>query len=185
MNLVQIINNTLIINGNDLYIRKTNIGKFGICEIPNEELEIYVKNCILDIYIHINFSSTHKQILHLQNKKSFIVESEGKKYKVWFCKILYNDDNNYELIKTVNIIYGRCESSMMFLDKLYRDYVQKYKFKTGDVIGIKSVAGSGKTTTLLNLAKTHKDKKILYIAFNKSLIIEIKDKIRKECITNY
>ena len=184
MNLIQIINNTLIINGNDLYIRKTNIGKFGICEIPNEELEIYVKNCILDIYIHINFSSTYKQILHLQNKKSFIIESEGKKYKVWFCKILYNDDNNYEQIKTVNIIYGRCESSMIFLDKLYRDYVQKYKFKIGDVIGIKSVAGSGKTTTLLNLAKTHKDKKILYIAFNKSLIIEIKDKIRKECITN-
>ena len=32
---------------------------------------------------------------------------------------------------------------------------------------------------MLELAKQHKNKKILYIAFNKSLIIEIKDKHNK------
>ena len=49
-------------------------------------------------------------------------------------------------------------------------------------MAIKSVAGSGKTTTLLELSKIHKNKRILYIAFNRSLISEIKDKIDSEKI---
>ena len=51
-------------------------------------------------------------------------------------------------------------------------------------MAIKSVAGSGKTTTLLDLAMKHKKKKILYLAFNKSLICDIRTKINEQKINN-
>jgi superfamily I DNA/RNA helicase len=70
------------------------------------------------------------------------------------------------------------------LDDFHRTYVSKHIFKKGDVVAIQSVAGSGKTTTLLNLAKIHKNKRILYIAFNKSLITEIKQKVYCQGIKN-
>jgi ATP-dependent exoDNAse (exonuclease V) beta subunit len=73
---------------------------------------------------------------------------------------------------------------MTFLDKVHRDYLYKHKFKNGEIIAVKSVAGSGKTTTLLELAKIHSNKRILYIAFNKSLISEIKDKIKERGLKN-
>jgi energy-coupling factor transporter ATP-binding protein EcfA2 len=73
---------------------------------------------------------------------------------------------------------------MFLLDDIHRTYVNRHKFNKGEILAIKSVAGSGKTTTLLNLAKIHKTKKILYVAFNKSLITEIKNKIFEQNITN-
>ena len=88
------------------------------------------------------------------------------------------------IIETVKIIYGRCKKSMYLLDTIHREYVKKYSFKDNDILAIKSVAGSGKTTTLLNLSKIHNDKKILYLAFNKSLITEIKQKIKSKKIKN-
>ena len=44
-----------------------------------------------------------------------------------------------------------------------------YNIQKGDILLIQAFAGTGKTTTLLNLAKKHSSKKILYITFNKSL----------------
>ena len=67
---------------------------------------------------------------------------------------------------------------------IHRKYINEHKFKHGDIIGVKSVAGSGKTTTLLNLAKLHKNKRILYLAFNSILSDEIKSKIKKQGINN-
>jgi hypothetical protein len=190
----------LVINGEELYIRKTVIGKFGICEIPTEDLENFIKEYNGKIFITTNYN----EWLLLQNTKKFVIKSENVIKNMWLCKIIkfqdvllnsslktffneeqiYNFENKENNIPNVEIIYGRCTNSMKFLDGLYRDHIKKYKFKNGDVIGIKSVAGSGKTTTLLDLAKIYKNKKILYIAFNKSLITEIKQKIRKEKITN-
>ena len=106
----------------------------------------------------------------LQNKMT----NEGKNY--------YNS-TECEL-DTVEIIYGRCVKSMTLLDKLHRKYVKNRKFKKNDILAIKSVAGSGKTTTLLDLAKIHKNKKILYLAFNKSLMLDIKKKKQKQKIKN-
>lgn len=89
----------------------------------------------------------------------------------------------------LNTLYGRCSASMEWLDTLYRNYIQeRHKFKTKSV-AIKAVAGSGKTTTLLQLAKRFKrekrtnplwtNKSILYVAFNKQLVDDIKHKLRK------
>jgi hypothetical protein len=73
---------------------------------------------------------------------------------------------------------------MFLLDDIHRRYVNRHVFKTNDILAIKSVAGSGKTTTLLELAKLHNTKKILYLAFNKALITDIGSKIKTQKINN-
>jgi hypothetical protein len=93
---------------------------------------------------------------------------------------------NRKLVR-VDAVYGRCKASMEWLDTLYREYVvDRHVFKTRS-LAIRSVAGSGKTTTLIELAKNFKEeqlahpdlrtKAILYVAFNKQLVEEIRTKL--------
>lgn len=49
---------------------------------------------------------------------------------------------------------------------------------------VNAVAGSGKTTTILSLAKQLSNKKILLLTYNKKLKIETKEKIEKNNIKN-
>lgn len=190
--------NDEIYNVEDKYVRKIKIGKFGISEVPNEYLYEDSVSKNNKIFLHTKY----KEFLWIKNKKIHIIESEGKIYNVLLCKIItfeelleisnltdeqtnkYSIKNDKENIEIVDVIYGRCVHSMHFLDNIYREYLYKYKFKKNDIVAVKSVAGSGKTTTLLELAKINSSKKILYIAFNKSLIIEIKDKIKDRKLNN-
>ena len=182
----------IIIDVKDYYVKKAKIGNFGISEIPNGDIENIVKKHDGNVFLQTNF----KEFLWVKNVKTFVIESEEKIRNMWICKILnYKDlmemsdlkdivNESDKDIETVHIIYGRCNDSMKFLDKLYRDYIVKHKFIKNQIIAIKSVAGSGKTTTLLDLSIIHKDKRILYIAYNKSLITDIKDKIIERNIKN-
>ena len=185
--------NDIIIDVSDLYVKKIKIGKFGMCEIPNGDAENLVREYPSQVFLSTKF----KEYLWVKNRKTFVIEYEGVVRNTWLCKILEFDDlvkitNLKDLKKTeikdsielIHIIYGRCENSMKFLDKVYRDYIYKHKFVKNEIVAIKSVAGSGKTTTLLELSKIHSDKKILYIAFNKSLITEIKEKIKDRKLKN-
>jgi len=85
---------------------------------------------------------------------------------------------------SVKAIKARSVSAMEFLDGVHRDYVYKHDFVAGDVLAVTSVAGSGKTTMLLKLATIHKTKRVLYLAFNKSLQTEIAGKIKSGNIKN-
>ena len=158
---------------------KVSIGKFAICEIPSQEIIEKINTSTNTIYL----KSDYKELLWLRNKKIFYVQFNNIIKKVWFCKIIKYEDiglvsnDSAFPIKEIKIIYGRCLDSMKFLDQVHRNYIIKHKFMKDQIVAIKSVAGSGKTTTLLELSKIHKDKKILYIAFNKSLVTEIKRKI--------
>ena len=210
-----------LLNAEGYYIRRSKIGLFGICEIRDDALYDFAKECTDNIFLYTGY----KEWILLKNKTKFIIECEGMRREVWLCKIigfedklldnLRNDmsygtlekyrerkrekdmggekdiggENNKALanIPLIDVIYGRCKESMTLLDGIYRDYVYRHKFFSDEsrkILAIKSVAGSGKTTTLLELAKIHSKKRILYIAFNKSLIGEIKDKISKQGIKN-
>ena len=198
---LDILQEDWLLNMENQFIKKVNIGKYALCEIPNEyDMESLIKECKNNIFLETKY----KEILWLKNKKTFKIECENIIMNTWLCKIITFSDflklsslkniiTNEEVayfeskdldIMVTPVIYGRCNDSMMFLDKVYREYIYKHKFNKNDIIAIKSVAGSGKTTTLLELSKIHKNKKILYIAFNKSLIDEIKDKIVKKDIKN-
>lgn len=190
----------IITNVEDCYIRKVKIGLFSICEIIDNNLLNFIKVCKNRIFLYTGY----KQWLLLRNRKIYTFDIEDKRKNVFVCKILSFDElmdmtclrtcitnegikyynSIEENIKKVKIIYARCVKSMYFLDKIHRKYLNKHKFKKNDIIAVKSVAGSGKTTTLLELAKIHKDKKILYLAFNRNLIAEIKKKKYDQKINN-
>ena len=188
-----------IFNVENQYIRKVEIGNRIICEIPHDNWERAVKAVKNTVYLYTGYS----EWILLDDRESYHIEVQGKRRNVWIGKIRYFQDihndtclqnmitqeglDYFQSLKeaeSVSIIYARCKKSMMLLDGVHRRYVKRHEFKHNDILAIKSVAGSGKTTTLLDLAKSHNDKRILYLAFNKSLITEIESKIRTNSIKN-
>jgi flagellar biosynthesis GTPase FlhF len=189
-----------IFNVENQYIRKGSIGNFVVCEIPHDNWEKAVKAVKNSVYLYTGYS----EWILLETRESYHIEIEKKRRNVWIGKpITFQEvydatclqniltqkglssfNFNQKHLEQVRIIYARCKQSMYLLDSIHRDYVYKHIFEKGEVMAIKSVAGSGKTTTLLELAKIHKNKKILYLAFNRSLISEIQTKLNKQRITN-
>jgi hypothetical protein len=189
-----------IFNVENQYIRKVVIGEKIMCEIPHDNWENAVKVVKNNVYL---YTGSNEWIL-LEDRESYHIEVEGRLRNVWLgspCSFeevydttcLHNtmtkEGKDYfeglpNKILEVRNIFARCKKSMFLLDDIHRDYVNKHQFTKNDIVAIKSVAGSGKTTTLLNLTKVHSNKRILYLAFNKALITEIKSKIRKDAITN-
>jgi hypothetical protein len=188
-----------IFNVEKQYIRKVEIGNRIICEIP-DDWEKAVKAVKNTVYLYTGSS----EWIQLDDRESYHVEVEGRRRNVWIGKIRYfqniHDDTCLQnmiteegiaffehitnTVESVPIIYARCKKSMTLLDGIHRRYVKRHQFKQNDILAIKSVAGSGKTTTLLDLSKLHADKKILYLAFNKSLITEIGSKLNTNSIKN-
>ena len=189
-----------IFNVENQYIRRVNIGNKVICEIPHDNWEKAVKVVENNLFLYTGYKSW----IWLIDRESYRVEIDNELKNVWIGEICsFQDvlDNtclqyiikdeciekfnsiNIEFVN-VDIIYARCKKSMFLLDDIHRNYINIHKFNINDIVAIKSVAGSGKTTTLLNLSKIHNNKRVLYIAFNKSLITEIKDKIKSHDITN-
>lgn len=189
-----------IFNVENQYIRSITIGNKIICEIPHENWEKAVKVVKNSVFLYTG----RKEWIILEDRENYRVEIEGKRVNVWIgspCSFEYIYENTVlqnmlsesgkehfssfeNSVETVRIMYARCKKSMFLLDKIHRDYVNTHEFKKNEILAIKSVAGSGKTTTLLNLSKIHCKKRILYLAFNKSLIEEIKGKIKENKITN-
>lgn len=156
-----------------MYVRKVTRYNFAICEecAPNGTF----------------VQTPYEEWLRIEDRHVYTVKVEGRIRKVLFCQVITHEEVTLlnkgtapphvpsgEHIPEVEVIYGRCEASMRILDPKNREYVNTLDFKRGDIVAIKSVAGSGKTTTLRKLAAAHSDKRILYLAFNKRLIEEMK-----------
>lgn len=189
-----------IFNVENQFIKKVLIGNMIICEIPHENWEKAVKVVKRNVYLYTG----SKEWIWLVDRENYRIEVDKKIRHCWIgeicsfneiventCldEIMTNDGKTYfnsinKEIDTVQIIYARCKKSMHLLDDIHRTYVNNHILQQNDILAIKSVAGSGKTTTLLNLSKIHNTKRILYIAFNKSLITEIKEKIKCQKINN-
>ena len=175
--------NCRIFNVENQFIRKVEIGNRIICEIPDWWEQVKGTK---PVYLYTGFL----EWILLDDRETYEVDVKGVK-RVWIGKIRYFEhldipnftEEAMEEAESVRIMYARCKKSMMLLDGIHRRYVKRHAFEKNDILAIKSVAGSGKTTTLLDLAKSH-NKKILYLAFNKSLITEIEGKIRKDKIKN-
>lgn len=157
-----------------MFVRKVICGQFGICS-GNASTTF--------------FQSPYDDWIWVRDKQKYKIEVEGAVRQVMFCQIISHEEvillnkgvspphvHRGIHVPEVEMIFGRCEASMHFLDAKHRDYVNLLNLKKHDILAIKSVAGSGKTTTLLKLAAVHSQKRILYLAFNKSLIEEIKQK---------
>ena len=184
------------------YCKQVHIGNYILCETVPEWVEA-IQECAQNVFL----CTGKQEWIWLADRSTYILECEGKRRTVWIgeactirevfqntcLKTLVPKANRQQLVElcqqtphvdTLQIAYARCEPSMYKLDTLHREYVNQHEFQTNDIVAIQSVAGSGKTTTLLNLSKIHKQKRILYIAFNKSLITEIKQKVYTQGISN-
>uniref|UniRef100_A0A6C0EGY7 UvrD-like helicase ATP-binding domain-containing protein n=1 Tax=viral metagenome TaxID=1070528 RepID=A0A6C0EGY7_9ZZZZ len=195
-----------IFNVEKQYKKYVNVGKYIAIEIPFKCWQESVKECNNNVFLYTG----NKEWCWLTDRNSYFLEMEGVRKHVW---IIFKDDivgyqdvfentclesilsengktkleelfNQQENMEKIEIAYARCRESMYLLDNLHRHHIQVYKFPKNSITAIKSVAGSGKTTTLLELAKIHKKKRILYLAFNKNLITEIQDKLKTQKITN-
>ncbi len=158
-----------------MYVRKVLCGCFNICEASVTE----------------TFTRTpYDEWIWIRDPRVYTVRAEGIERNVRVCELIsYDevlilskvpvppfDDPPGTHVPEIEIIDARCVPSMHFLDMKHRAYVNTLTLGRGDILAIKSVAGSGKTTTLLKLAAIHADKRILYLAFNKSLIEDIKQR---------
>lgn len=151
------------------YVRRVTCGNFAICDVGEETTII---------------ETPYSEWLWRKDKTVYTIEAEGVRRAVWFCEIVQEHDVEILTRKSVTMstlampeiefICGRCVPSMTYLDRIHRTYVNTLDHF--NILAIKSVAGSGKTTTLLNMAKTHASKRILYLAFNKSLVEDISNK---------
>jgi hypothetical protein len=189
-----------LFNVEDQFLKKIIIGRLVICEITDNNWESLIQESVNRVFL---YTGTQEWI-SLTDNHSYRVEIGGVIRRVWIGttmslsdifkqtsleKILTQEGvhflkNLQTSLKKTRIMYARCQKSMYLLDVLHRQHISKHKFTDNEIVAIKSVAGSGKTTTLLKLAHKHSQKKILYLAYNKSLITEIKEKLKQEGIKN-
>ena len=182
--------NTDVILLTNLKCYYINFGKYYLCEI-DITFENYFYELVDSIYIYSPiygwFYTVYNKLLKvlINNTEVNVVKCSklivSNEYEIFDY---ISDNNNYSNLINIHVVQARCQNSMNLLDRIHRNCLKKYKFKTNDVVAIKAVAGSGKTTTLLDLAKIKPRKKILYLAFNKSLIQEIIIKKNKKKIKN-
>ena len=178
------------------FIRKVRVGNFAICEVPYDKWTAAIKA----VQNHVFLYTGCEEWILLSDRNVYYLEIPAFKQRhVWIGKVLSFDevwsmclqhvltDQGAESLRTttsikhiscVDIVYARCKASMFMLDAIHREYVYKHSFENGDVVAVKSVAGSGKTTTLLELAKIRSTDRILYLTFNKRLQTEVEKKVR-------
>lgn len=165
---------------------------------------IEIENSQYDVYI--GKSICFKEVCEITCLNETLT-TQGIQYFSELDTIQHLQETNK--IKVVEYCYGRSEYSMHYFDRIFRKYVNSFDFlkqntknhtlytsniNYKDILSVNSVAGSGKTTTLLNIAekynsipykgKSNKHTKILYLTFNKSLRDEIKVKLSNKKITN-
>ena len=168
--------------------------EWAFCEIPSNNWEKAIPVCKNNVIL----DTGNKEWILLKDKRSFRIEIEGVARHMWIGKPItlheviemtclkntLTEEGKGRLqystnMEMVPIVYGRCKKSMTFLDPYIRQYVLDIEYEKNMVYAIKSVAGSGKTTTLLKLAEVNNDKRILYLAFNKAIVADIKKKKSK------
>ena len=194
------MSNDWIADISDEFIRHIRIGNLCICTIPESSTWTkHVEHTERNIFLHTGY----KEWIWLIERNPFRIEIDNQLKTVWigntcsFKDVLKNTClkhilstigfdilNSNKCAQSSLTIYARCHDSMEVLDDIHREYIQNKTFSKNEIVAIQSVAGSGKTTTLLNIAKHQPNKQILYVAFNKSLITEVRNKIQNQKISN-
>jgi len=136
--------------------------------------DVNTENCYKCIWNEIEFCEVPSD--WQENKDIYSIEIDGVIRQMWLCKQPTGYDED---IEEMDIVYARCYKSMLLLDPIMRDYVLNIEYENEMVYAIKAVAGSGKTTILLDIAKSNPRKKILYLAFNRAIVTDIRRRKHK------
>ena len=189
--------NKLLFNSKRLMNCKNEETIYKVLPVKNQYMRIWYEDiaiCETDFpceYSNAILYTGKKEWILLNSPTKYRIKIEGCLKNVWIGKVIFRDEaikltnaiipslTEIGNIEEVYMIYARCKASMHLLDPHMRDYVNNFPFEKNDIVSIKAVAGSGKTTTLLKLAQENSDKKILYLAFNKALANEVRLKRNK------
>ncbi len=182
------------------WVRRVTVGNYVVVDV--ETLGGDLKNIVERVKNNV-FLFTGFAWLYIENTTIYNMSIEGVKRRVFvgtefnLSDLLENTclgacalNTEKVLISLVGefvdvpVAYARCKPSMFLLDDIHRAFIQDHDYSGGDVIVVKAGAGSGKTTTQLRLASRFSKKRILYLAFNKSLVQEIEGKLSGRGITN-
>lgn len=88
-------------------------------------------------------------------------------------------------LPNVVAVHARCNQSAAYLDGVFRDYiVHGVRFTPGVNVAVQAVAGSGKTTLMLNLVKARAALRFLYISFNRSVCLEMRERAKAMGLNN-
>ena len=86
-------NKDWIFNVEEQYVRKVDIGQFGICEIP-KNFENDINNCKKNIFLFTKY----KEWLWLKRRKTYQIEVQNMRKDVWICKIIsFNKKNIFRI----------------------------------------------------------------------------------------
>jgi hypothetical protein len=125
--------------------------------------------------------AAYDEVVELHNV-SFQLNINGKGIASYYAgKLVPNKGGVERKIPRTDDVMACCEPSMRFFDPIIRDFIcNRYRFASRSV-AVQAVAGSGKTEFLLTVSKNHSTdssygKRLLYVAFNKALVSEIKQK---------
>ena len=187
----------------DIINRYIKIPNFLITEIKYDTWKLLIKLNIDEIYINSNNNKIQKirkdDIYSIKYKdqildifiSDFIKKSIFKDLLKIFInsKKINNFIDNLQYLKShkkTSNISANCDKSMYLLDNINRDFIKNLNINNynNKIIAINSVAGSGKTTSLINITKKNKESKLLYTAFNKSLVEDMKLKKFKDKLEN-
>lgn len=82
---------------------------------------------------------------------------------------------------------SHCPRAMTLLDRVHRDVLARLDLREASmprISAVRAVAGGGKTTLLMDLARRHASSKILYVAFNRAIVTEIQGRAKAARLTN-
>ena len=154
--------NTDVIILSNLKCYYISFGDYYLCEI-DILLENYINDIVDCIYI---YSPIYGWFYTVYNKLLNVLINDTKINVIKCSKIVIknkhdifdyiSDENTYTYIINIPVVQARCQHSMKILDFIHRKFLNNYELKANEIIAIKAVAGSGKTTTILKLAKKNK-----------------------------
>jgi len=174
------------------FLKHVTVGNYVVCDVvkgfdlafPKVETNIFLYKA--GVWVYLRHTTVYSLEVDKVRRRMWIGEEftfDDMKENTCLGSLLEKEPGA-GILDSVQIAYARCKDSMLFLDDLHREYIANLPFSRNDVFAVKAVAGSGKTTTILNLAKKHSKKRILYLAFNKSLVTDIESKLGKNGIRN-
>tara|TARA_B100001094_G_scaffold263748_2_gene265481 strand:- start:12345 stop:14201 length:1857 start_codon:yes stop_codon:yes gene_type:complete len=146
---------------NKCFLQNTEKYKNSLCNI--EKFDNETKNAILKLDIGFFIP---KRLNLLYNVKHYFLMKENKSIVRWI---------DFELFKFHEKRMKVFEKPGLTQDQLM---ISQFPFKNA-FYTIQAFAGTGKTTTLVEIAKNNKNKKILYLAFNSALAESATEKFKQ------
>lgn len=152
-------------NGLSINTIKTITDFLSVKEYKNLQLcNKYLYNSIYNLYQNIDEEDISKfDIYELYNIIKVQLEYISR------FKKTYSESIQYDIEWCISRFHSERMKNVKGLTQEQNEIIQ-FRSTPGNIILIQAFAGTGKTTTLINISKYNPSKSVLYLTFNKSLV---------------